>query len=104
MGMIDVLPTISNMLGIKNVFTLGHDIFETKNDNIVPFPNGNYLTKKVYYNASKEEYMPLTNEPIDENYIKECKDYTENIIELSNDIIVYDLIKNEKDRINNYEK
>ena len=48
--------------------------------------------------------MPLTNEPIDENYIKECKDYTENIIELSNDIIVYDLIKNEKDRINNYEK
>ena len=104
MGMIDVLPTISNMLGIKNVFALGHDIFETKNDNIVPFPNGNYLTKKVYYNASKEEYMPLTNEPIDENYIKECKDYTENIIELSNDIIVYDLIKNEKDRINNYEK
>ena len=104
MGMIDVLPTISNMLGIKNVFALGHDIFETKNDNIVPFPNGNYLTKKVYYNASKEEYMPLTNEPIDENYIKECKDYTENIIELSNDIIVYDLIKNEKYRINNYEK
>ena len=104
MGMIDVLPTISNMLGIKNIFALGHDIFETKNDNIVPFPNGNYLTKKVYYNASKEEYMPLTNEPIDENYIKECKDYTENIIELSNDIIVYDLIKNEKDRINNYEK
>ena len=104
MGMIDVLPTISNMLGIKNVFALGHDIFETKNDNIVPFPNGNYLTKKVYYNASKEEYMPLTNEPIDENYIKECKDYTENIIELSNDIIVYDLIKNEKDRINNYGK
>ena len=104
MGMIDVLPTISNMLGIKNVFALGQDIFETKNDNIVPFPNGNYLTKKVYYNASKEEYMPLTNEPIDENYIKECKDYTENIIELSNDIIVYDLIKNEKDRINNYEK
>ena len=87
MGMIDVLPTISNMLGIKNVFALGHDIFETKNDNIVPFPNGNYLTKKVYYNASKEEYMPLTNEPIDENYIKECKDYTENIIELSNDKI-----------------
>ena len=32
MGMIDVLPTISNMLGIKNIFALGHDIFETKND------------------------------------------------------------------------
>ena len=30
-------------------------------------------TKYVYYNASKEEYMPLTNEPIDETYIEECK-------------------------------
>ena len=104
MGMIDVLPTISNMLGIENQFALGHDIFETKDDNIIPFPNGNFLTKKVYYNASKEEYKPLGNDPIDEGYIEECKSYTENIIELSNDIIVYDLIKNEKDRVGNNEK
>ena len=99
MGMIDVLPTIGNMLGLETKYSLGHDIFETKWDNIVPFPNGNYLTNKVYYNASKEEYKPLTSEPIDEMYIEECKIYTENIIELSNDIIVYDLIKNEKDRV-----
>lgn len=99
MGMIDVLPTIGNMLGIKNEFALGHDIFEIKDNNIVPFPNGNFLTKNVYYNASKEEYKPLTNEPIDETYIEECKIYTENIIELSNDIVVYDLIKNDKDRV-----
>ena len=99
MGMIDVLPTISNMLGIENKFALGNDIFETKDDNIVPFPNGNFLTKKVYYNASKEEYMPISNDPIDEGYIDYCKGYTENVIELSNDIIVYDLIKNEKDRV-----
>lgn len=99
MGMIDVLPTIGNMLGIKNEFALGHDIFEIKDNNIVPFPNGNFLTKNVYYNASKEEYKPLTNEPIDETYIEECKLYTESIIELSNDIVVYDLIKNDKDRV-----
>ena len=104
MGMIDVLPTISNMLGIENRFALGNDIFETKYDNIVPFPNGNFLTRKVYYNASKEEYKPLYNEPIDEGYIEDCKLYTENIIELSNDIIVYNLIKNEKDRVEEYEK
>lgn len=96
MGMIDVLPTVGNMIGIKSKYALGHDIFETKWNNIVPFPNGNFLTKKVYYNNSKEEYKPLTNEPIDETYIKECKDYTEKIIEISNDIIVYDLIKNDK--------
>ena len=42
-----------------------------------------------------EEYKPLTSDPIDERYIEECKVYTENIIELSDDIIVYDLIKND---------
>lgn len=99
MGMIDVLPTIANMLGVETNYALGHDIFESKWNNIVPFPNGNFLTKQVYYNHSKEEYVSLTNEPIDESYIEECKEYTENIIELSNDIVVYDLIKNEKDRV-----
>lgn len=99
MGMIDVLPTIANMLGIENKYALGNDIFEIKWDNIIPFPNGNFLTKKAYYNASKEEYKPLSNEPIEEEYISDCKQYTENIIEISNDIVVYDLIKNEKDRV-----
>ena len=104
MGMIDVMPTIANMLGIENKYALGHDIFEVKDDNIIPFPNGNFLTKKVYYNASKEEYKPIGTDPIDEGYIEECKLYTENIIELSNNIVVYDLIKNEKDRVEEYEK
>jgi len=99
MGMIDVMPTVANMIGLDIKYNLGHDIFDIKNENIVPFPNGNFLTEKVYYNASKEEYISLTSEPIDELYIENCKKYTENIIELSNDIIVYDLIKNEQDRV-----
>ena len=101
MGMIDVMPTIGNMIGITNKYALGHDIFETKWNNIVAFPNGNFLTKNVYYNNSKEEYKPLTNDPIDETYIEECKKYTENIIEISNDIIVYDLIEKEGYRLEN---
>ena len=99
MGMVDVLPTIANMFGIKNKFALGHDIFEIKNDNIIAFPNGNFLTKDVYYSSTKEEYKPLTSNPIAEEYIENCKNYTENIIQISNDIIVYNLIENEKDRI-----
>ena len=101
MGMIDVMPTIGNMLGISNKYALGNDIFETKWNNIIAFPNGNFLTKNVYYNNSKEEYKPLTNDPIDETYIEDCKKYTENIIEISNDIIVYDLIKKEGYRLEN---
>lgn len=99
MGMIDVMPTVGNMLGITNKYALGHDIFETKWNNIVSFPNGNFLTKNVYYNNSKEEYKPLTNDPIDETYIEDCKEYTEKIIEISNDIIVYDLIEKEGYRL-----
>ena len=104
MGMIDVLPTLSNMLGIENKFALGNDIFSIKDDNIIPFPNGNFLTSKIYYNASKEEYKVINDSPIDEDYIVKCKEYTENVIELSNNIIVYDLIKTEKDRIVRYEE
>ena len=53
MGMYDVQPTISNMLGFYNKYSLGHDIFEIKDNNIVVFPNGNWLTNKVYYNSQK---------------------------------------------------
>lgn len=93
MGMIDVLPTISNMLGIKNEYALGHDIFEIKNNNTVVFPNGNFLTSKMYYNYSKNETRIFGEETIDADYIDERKKYTEQILQISDDIIVYDLIE-----------
>ncbi len=101
MGMIDVLPTVANMIGIKPVYALGHDIFEIKNDNIVVFPNGNFLTNKVYYRSSKGDYRLLStdnNITLDENYIKDRVKKTEDILEVSNDIIVYDLIKEHEER------
>lgn len=93
MGMIDVLPTISNMLGIKNKYALGNDIFEIKNNNTVVFPNGNFLTSKMYYNYSKNETRIFGEETIDADYIDERKKYTEEILQISDDIIVYDLIE-----------
>ena len=99
MGMIDVMPTLGNMLGIYNKYALGHDIFEIKNNNIIAFPNGNYLTNKVYYHSSKEEYKPLTtNEILSEDYIKDCKSYTDTLIEISNGIIIHDLINTSKNK------
>lgn len=93
MGMIDVLPTISNMLGIKNEYALGNDIFEIKNNNTVIFPNGNFLTSKMYYYNSKNESRIFGMETIDADYIDEKKKYTEEILQISDDIIVYDLIE-----------
>lgn len=93
MGMIDVAPTIGSMLGIENKYWLGHNIFNQTEDNIVTFVDGSFLTSKVYYNSPKEEFYSLNNEPISEEYIKENIDFSSKIIDVSNDIISYDLIK-----------
>lgn len=96
MGMYDVQPTISNMLGFYNKYSLGHDIFEIKDNNIVVFPNGNWLTNKVYYNSQKGEYMSLKDEVISNDYIEKNSEYTEKLLDVSNDIIVFDLLNKDK--------
>ena len=97
MGMIDVLPTIGNMLGIESPYQLGTDIFSIEEDNMVVFIDGSFLTSKIYYNGSKGElYFINNNEPIIEDYIKQHVDKSSKIIEISNNIISYDLIKEVK--------
>ena len=91
MGMYDAMPTLGNMLGFYNKYALGHDIFETKDDNIVVFPNGNWVTNKMYYNSQKGEYKLLKDEIIDENYITENNEYAEKLLDVSNKAIVFDL-------------
>lgn len=93
-GMIDVGPTIMNLLGIHNKYFLGNDLLNKEN-NIVVFPNGNFVTDKVYYSELKNEYKLLKDVPIEENYIENCKTYTEKIIDVSNDIIVYNYFRKE---------
>ena len=93
MGMIDALPTLGNMLGIHSDYQLGTDIFSIEDkDNTVTFIDGSFLTSKIYYNAPKGEIYSINNEPITEEYIKERTTYSSNLIEVSNDIISYDLI------------
>lgn len=100
MGMIDVMPTVGNMVGIYNKYALGHDIFEIKDDNIVSFPNGNFLTSKLYYKNSNETYRVLSlDETLSDDYINYCRDYTLNIINISNDIIVHNLIENKDKKV-----
>lgn len=93
MGMIDVSPTLENMLGLYNPYALGHDIFSV-DENVVVFPGGNWMTNKLYYNASKKEYRQLEPDAsISIDYINKYSEYAESIIELSNGIIEYDLIE-----------
>lgn len=94
MGMIDVLPTLGNMIDIHSDYQLGKDIMNLKgDDNTVTFIDGSFLTSKVYYNSPKGEIYSINNEPITEEYIKERAKKSSDLIEVSNDIITYDFIK-----------
>ena len=98
MGMYDVVPTLGNMLGFKNKYALGHDIYNIKENNIVVFPNGNWVNNKLYYNSQKAEYMPLVEDVISEEEINNNTEYTNKLLDISNDIIVFDLLNEDKNK------
>ena len=96
MGMYDVSPTLGNMFGFYNEYALGHDIYNTKENNIVVFPNGNWVSNRLYYNSQKAAYLPLSEEPISEEEITKNTDYTNKLLDVSNNIIVFDLLNADK--------
>ena len=96
MGMYDAMPTLANMLNFDYKYALGHDIFNIE-DNIVVFPNGNWVTDKIYYNAQKEEYLLVKDSIVTEDEIKKNKEYADKLLDVSNSIIVYDLEKEKDD-------
>lgn len=93
MGMVDALPTISNMFGVFNPYQLGTDIMSVENNTVV-FPNEDWLNDEVYYTASNSKYLSLETHDVieDEELLKVSKD-SENKILLSNNIVQNDLIK-----------
>lgn len=100
MGMYDVTPTLANMLGVKNDFALGHDIFNIKYDNYVVFPSGNFVTNLVYYNNSKRQSKIIKEgAELSNDYINNLVEKTEQILDISNRIVVHDLIKTDGDRV-----
>ena len=85
MGMYDVMPTLGNMLGIKNEFALGHDIFNIKDDNFVVFPNGNIVSSLIYYNNSTGKYKILKeNAELSSDYVSNLVKKAEDILDVSN--------------------
>ena len=94
-GMYDAMPTLANMLNFDYKYGLGHDLLSVK-DNIVVFPNGNWVTDKMYYNAQKEEYLLLKNSVVNEDEIENNKTYANKILEVSDATIVYDLQNEDK--------
>lgn len=94
-GMIDAFPILANLFGLEfSEFGLGHDILgNNSSDNTVVFTDGSYVTSKIYYNGQNGEIYSVNGGAVDEEYIKENSLYADNLIEVSNNIITYDLIK-----------
>lgn len=97
MGMYDVLPTLGNMFGFNSEYALGSDIFSVE-ENVVVFPDGNWLTNKMYYNSQLQEGILLdTDTPVSVDYIEQHCKKAEESITVSNAIITYDLIRKTKE-------
>ena len=101
-GMIDAFPILSNLFGIEvNEFRLGNDILGNNiNDNTVVFTDGSYLTSKIYYNGQNGEIYSINGGVVDENYIRDNSLYADKLIDVSNDIITYNLIGEIKEKNN----
>ena len=92
MGMIDVMPTLGNMLGIYNKYALGNDIMNVAEDDAtVVFKDSSFITNKIYYNAKSNEAYMLSNGVLEDDYIEKRSVYADKIIEISDNIITYDL-------------
>lgn len=99
-GMIDAFPILSNVFGLEvNDFQLGNDILGNNAvDNTVVFIDGSYVTSKIYYNGQNSEIYSIDGGAVDEKYIKDNSLYAGDLIEVSNNIITYDLIKEIKEK------
>ena len=97
MGMYDVQPTLANMFNFHNPYALGKDIFSVE-ENVVVFPNGIWLTDKMYYNSQKDEGVALSvNEVLGTDYIANFTKISENRVSIADKIIVYDLFEKTKE-------
>lgn len=98
MGMYDIMPTLGNMFGVYSPYAVGSDMMSVEN-NIVVFPSGNWLTNEMYYNSQQGEGKILIEGiTISEDYIEQNTLIAESRLTVSNDIIIYDLIRATKEQ------
>ena len=68
---LDILPTISNLLGLEfdSRLMMGRDMF-SDSDPLIIFSNRSWITDKAQYNAKTKEVKALNDEPVSDDYVK----------------------------------
>ena len=71
---LDILPTISNLLGLQydSRLMMGRDIF-SDSPPIVPFLNRSFITDKGLYNSDTKKFIPINGEAVSDDYIEYMK-------------------------------
>ncbi len=69
---LDIIPTLSNLFGLEydSRLLMGRDILSNSSP-LVIFSNRSFITDKAMYNAKTKEVINLTEEALDEDYIKD---------------------------------
>lgn len=75
---LDILPTISNMLGLDfdSRLLMGRDVFSNKDD-LVIFNDKSFITPLGFYNANTREFTPSTDVEVDKDYVSKIKKIVE---------------------------
>lgn len=87
---VDILPTISNLLGLEydSRLMLGQDILSDAKQ-LVCFPDRSFISGKCIYNASNGSVTPLTDEPVTQEYLDQLS------VTVYNKFVVSEMILNE---------
>lgn len=95
---VDIKPTLMQIFGLKDTFSLGTSIFEAKP--YVCVNNGKIITDKYYYDTEKwlliETGEVLNFDSLDEktkNYLNSCVEYSEKEIGISMSVLTGNLLK-----------
>lgn len=99
-GEIDVMPTLLDLLGIKDsqYLMLGQDMLNPKHSQTIAFRDGNFVSptlskigSKVYNNKGENVADKLTNEQ--KKWVNEQQDYVDKQLEISDQVITGDLLR-----------
>ena len=102
---IDILPTISNLLGLDfdSRLLVGRDIL-SDTEGLVMFNNRSWITDSCMYNAKNGEITYLTEDKVSDEYIKAVKSTVKTRFKIAENILEYDYYSYIEDLFEPYDR
>ncbi|OWZ82985.1 LTA synthase family protein [Natranaerobius trueperi] len=83
-GMIDIMPTVGNLLGIENPYAMGRDILNTGEDEVI-LKEGSFIKDDIYYYSKTRTFYDLeTGKEVEVENDEELIAQAEDTLDVSN--------------------